>query len=334
MSEFSTPAPEAAPPPEAPPPSSPLVSGSGLPAWLPYFLLAVVPAVIVGILVYAFAGGGSGGNAANAAAVLDGFIRLGGTSEDVQSFQGKVPPGFPSDLPSYPGAKILVSFLLQASDGSNNYFVIYQTKDQPDTVLKYMQGKLDQDPWQVEGAQSSSEFTGLHFSRPDDADVQGDLSANRSDLDNKTTIYVSYQDLSPSNRSKPAQKPFVLPVSKELPPGFPSDVPIFAGKSPTTVTATYYQRQAGSSNYLVTFLTKDSQDDVIDFYKNEFRKRGWNVTDSAPSSRYSFELSIDFDDGARKLLQGSIRADSFQDDADYTQVDMLLQVSSSRGRGN
>ena len=338
-SSSSTPAPydpNGAPssPPEMPAATAPPGRGAsgGLPRWLPYFLLAVVPAVVVGVLVFAIGGGGGGGSDASAAGALDGFVRLGGSSGDVQSFAKTLPPGFPKDLPTYSGSKLVVSFLI-ASDQGNNYFVIYQTKDKPDAVLKYFQDKLDKDPWQVEVAQSSSDFTGLRFSRPDNADVQGDLSVNHSDLDNQTTIYVSYQDLKPSSQAAPTQKPFKLPAAKDLPPGFPTDIPIFAGKNPSTVTATYFERGGGGTNYLVTFLTKDQQDDVIAYYKSEFGKKGWTVTDSKTTSS-SFELAIDFQDGAKQQLQGSIHADTFQDDASYTQVNMLLQVSSSRGRGN
>jgi hypothetical protein len=327
-------APQPAEPPAPPPPPPPARSRAGLPKWLPYLLIAALPAILVGVLVFLFAGGnGGGGSDSSAAGVVDGFIRLGGQSQDVESFQKQVPTGFPKDIPPYPGAKIIVSFLIRSTDG-NNYFVIYQTKDQPDAVVKYFQDKLDKDPWQVELAQAGSDFNGVRFSRPDDADVQGDLSVNRSDLDKMTTIYVSFQDLSPSNQSKPPSKTFVLPTSLELPKGFPADVPVFAGKkSPSTVTATYFERGAGGTNYLLTFLTKDDQGAVIDYYKSEFQKKGWTVTDSKPSAS-SFEVAIDFTDGTSSKLQGSIRADAFKDDAAYTQVDMLLQVSSSRGRGN
>jgi hypothetical protein len=321
--------PAAAGPPPPPPPAP--VRQLGLPRWLPLFLLAVVPAVIVGLVVFAVSGN-SGSSGASAAGAIDGFVRLGGSTGDIESFKKQTPPGWPKDLPAYPGSTLVVSFLIR-SDQGNSYFVIYQTGDNPDAVLKYFQDKLDKDPWQVEVAQSSTDFTGVRFSRPDNADVQGDLSVNHSDLDNRTTIYFSYQDLKPSSQAAPTPKPFKLPVSKDLPPGFPADVPIFAGKSPSTVTGTYLQRGGGGTNYLVTFLTKEQQDDVIAYYKSEFGKKGWTVTDSKSKSS-GFELAIDFQDGPRQLLQGSIHADTFQDDASYTEVSLLLQVSSSRGRGN
>jgi hypothetical protein len=291
----------------------------------------VVPALIVGIAVYALAGGGGGGNGAG---LLDSFIRLGpGGGSEIESFEGELPPGFPDDIPAYPGAKLVVSFRIKTDQGAN-YFAIYQTSDQPAEVLEFYQENMDEDPWQVEAVQSESNFGGLGFTRPDDADVQGDVSVNRSELDDKTSIYVTFQDLTPTGSRQEPESPFELPRNLALPPGFPADIPIFKGREATTVTETYFERGPGTISYLITFLTKQSQDDVIDFYKDEFKKRGWQVTDTPPSSNSRFELNIDFVDGPRQEVQGSIRADSFDDDPDYTRVDMLLQVSATRGRGN
>src|SRR3990172_8827428 len=152
-------------------------------AWLPYVALALVPAIIVGVLVFALKGGGGTDRAAG---VIDGFIRLGPSEEGtVQSFAGKLPPGFPADFPRYAGAKVVVSFLIQSQQGSN-YFAILGTSDAPERVLSFYQDRLDKDPWQVEIARASDEFSGLRFSRPDNADVEGDVSVHRSDLDART----------------------------------------------------------------------------------------------------------------------------------------------------
>ncbi len=321
--------------PEATSPS-PRPHTSGIPRWLPYFALAVVPAVIVGLAVYASNGGGtSDGGGGNAAGIVDGFLRLGGDSSGgtIESFRGKTPPDFPKDIAAYPGAQPVVSFLIKSTDGTN-YFVILGTSDTPDKVVAFYQQKLDAAPWQVEIGRSSADFDGIRFSRPDNADVQGDVSVHRSDLDARTSIFLSYQDVSKTGASNVPDKPFVLGKSRDLPPGFPSDMPIYKGKGESTVISTYYERGAGSTNFLVSFLTKDSQDDIVAFYRKEFQTRRWTVTDSKPTRSSSFVLGIDFTDGPKQLIQGSVNTDSFQDDADYRRVDLRLQVSSSRGRGN
>ncbi len=302
--------------------------------WLPAFALAAIPALIVGLAVYALAGGDSGGGAnAGTAGIIDGFLRLGpDDTSNIQSFTKALPSGFPGDFPPYPGSKLVVSFAIRSSQGSN-FFAIFTAADSPDRVLAFFQERLAKDPWQVELAQASGDTSAISFSKPADPDVRGSVSAHHSDLDGKTSVFISIEDVSSSARRKVPDKPaFVLQPSLVLPPGFPSEVPIFKGKEASTVTQTYFERGSGSVNYAVSFLTKESQDDVIAFYRGEFQKRGWQVTDSRTVTR--FALGIDFQDGAKQEVQGSVRADTFTDDAAFTKVDLLLQVSARRGRGN
>jgi hypothetical protein len=289
-----------------------------------------VPAIIVGIVVYVLAG--SGGSSVGGAGVIDGFIRLGSSGDEISSFEGKLPPNFPNEFPSYKGAKLVTSFAVESDQGTS-YFVVYSTKDSTEKVYDFYLETLEEDPWQVELARSSTEFTGVQFSRPDDADVQGDVTIHHSDLDGTTAIFVSFQDLTPSGRAGPIIREFVPMVSKPLPPGFPSDIPIYESRRDATIVSdTYLERGPGGVSYIVTFLTKDSGDDVIGFYKGEFQKRGWVVTDSQLSSSLS-NVGIDFRDGPSEQLQGTIQADAFDEDPAYTKVDLLLQVSSSRSRG-
>jgi hypothetical protein len=101
------------------------------------------------------------------------------------------------------------------------------------------------------------------------------------------------------------------------------------------VTDTYFERGQGGRNFIVTYLTKDSQGDVLSFYRDEFGKRGWTVNDGTTSSSSRFAISIDFNDGNRGEISGSVRADAFEDDSSYTQIDLVLQLSGRRSpRGN
>ena len=75
-------------------------------------------------------------------------------------------------------------------------------------------------------------------------------------------------------------KPFVVTPSRPLPTGFPNDVPIYKGqRSETVVTDTYFERASGATQYVISFLTKDNQDQVIGFYRGEFQRKGWTVRD-------------------------------------------------------
>src|SRR5207247_143120 len=129
----------------------------------------------------------------------------------------RVPDGFPSEFPLYKGNKPVTSFTIASQDGTT-YFLVFGVKDKPDSILSYYLSQLDKDPWQVEAMQSSDEFTGIVFSRPDNADLEGNIRIGRSELDNSTSIFVSIQDTSRSSKSSSSsQKPFKLGASRPLP---------------------------------------------------------------------------------------------------------------------
>lgn len=300
----------------------------GLPSWVPPFLLAVVPALVVGLLVYLFAGSGGGGGSGRAAGIVDGFVRSGGpTASAIESFKGKLPPGFPSEFPRYSGSELVVSFAVRSAQQGSFYIVVYNTSATPEAVLDFYQNALNNDPWQVEGARSGIEGTAVRFSRPDSADVQGEVDIYRSELDGRTSVYVYYQDVSSAGRRSAEEREFVLGRSRPLPPGFPNDIPIYR-QNDSTIIQTIFERGPGATSFLVSFLTRDSQNDVIRFYTNEFERRGWSVT-NAQGAR-GFVLGIDFSDGARQNVQGSVYADLFEQDSQYTRVDLILQVSTRR----
>jgi hypothetical protein len=302
-----------------------------MPSWLLYIAVALIPALIVGALVYFFAGGSDDGGSGNSAGIIEGLI-TGGDTEGTATYEGELPPGFPDDFPMYRGAEVNASFLL-GSEESVRYLIILTTSDSIDEIYQYYLGALDEEPWQVEVARSSDSFTGMRFSRPDNPDVDGQMGIHRSTLGNKTAVYLTIDDVSSGAQNAVPEKPFVLGASRPLPDTFPSDVPIYKGKTDSTVVVSQFGRGGGQNNYIVSFVTKDSQTDVMSFYRTEFQKRGWTVTDS-DQEQNSFALGIDFSDGNRQEISGSVSADSFEDDASYTRVDLLLQVSARRGRGN
>lgn len=315
-------------PPASPPP--PVAARRGAPSWLPYVALAIIPALIVGTLVYFFAGGS---DSSGGAGIIDGFIRLNSTDEEITSFEGKIPPNFPSDLPQYKDAKLISSLEIASGQGTL-YMVFASTSDSPQKVYEFFLGALDDDPWQVELAQDTADLSGIVFSSPDDADVQGDVRIIHSTLDNRTSIYYRLQDLTPTSRSSSQDKDAIPTSSRPLPPGFPNDIPIYDGKkSESIVTDTYFQRDPGAIAFYVSFLSKDTQNEILAYYKGEFEKRGWTVTESTEASR-GFSETIEFSDGAKQQIQGAILADAFAADPSYTKIELQMQVSTSRSRGN
>jgi hypothetical protein len=258
------------------------------------------------------------------------LMRLGRSDQSsIQSYAQELPPDFATDFPMYPKADVVVSIAI-ASDQGTGYLIVLSSPDPATDVFDYYSQALDKDPWQVEIGRSSDQFTGVRFSRPDNIDITGDISLYESSIDQRTVIYLSYNDASQSilPGGGTVTPDFTLGVSRPLPTGFPDEIPIYQGDEPSVVLDTYFERGQGGQAFIVTFLTKNSQDDVIQYYRDQFQGKGWNVTDSGVSST-SFALSIQFDDGNANNFSGSVTADTFASDSDFTQVDLLVTVNKS-----
>jgi hypothetical protein len=324
-SAVSTGEPVAAAPAVASETDSPRRSRS-LPKWLPLVALAIVPALIVGAIVFFVAGGDDGGST-DAARIVDGLVRLNG-SEGMTTYEGELPPEFADDFPIY--GDVVVSIAIAGEEGTS-YFIVLASDDDATQIYDFYSRELDEGAWQVEFGSSGDEVSGVSFLRPDNPDITGQVSIFRSGIDGKTAMYVSLEDISQTTLPGSGDTPFVLGASRPLPPGFPNDIPIYKADQGSVVIETGFQRGQGGQLFLVTFLTKDSQDDVIEFYTQDFEKRGWNVDEGVLDT--NFALGIEFDDGPSQGITGSINADNFDDDQSYTKVDLFIQVSPTR-RGN
>ncbi|MCL4554345.1 MAG: hypothetical protein M1617_01460 [Actinobacteria bacterium] len=60
----------------------------------------------------------------------------------------------------------------------------------------------------------------------------------------------------------------------QLPEGFPEDVPVY---DPATIELSSSMTQEGATVFLVTLLTDDPLQDVIDWHTAEWETRGWTV---------------------------------------------------------
>jgi hypothetical protein len=300
----------------------------GIPLWL---LLAsvVVAAALAAVAVYFVTSGDDDeGGASSAAGIVDGLMRLGRADQaNISSYAGELPPEFSADFPMYEGAEIVVSIAIASEEGTG-YLIVLSSEDPAEDVYAFYNDALDDDPWQVEIGRSSDEFTGLRFLRPDNIDVSGDVSLHQSQLDDRTVIYLSYNDISQAIVPGGPTDPFAIGGTRPLPAGFPEEIPIFEGAEPSVILDTYFERGQGGRAFIVSFLTKDAEDAVIEYYRTEFEGRGWVVSDAAPSGT-SFAVGIEFEGGPDDGLAGSITAQQFENDPAYTQVDLLVTTSSN-----
>jgi hypothetical protein len=298
----------------------------------PALALVLVAALLA--LAGAFAACGESSSDEETAGVVHRLLlaALAQDPESLESFPGDLPPDMPADVPVYPGGEVIVSAreIRPPDDAIEEpaagdpvvalYFILIGTRDESADVFAYYSEALDEDPWQIEQTVATSELQRIDFSLIADPDVGGTLDIARGRGDEATTIIISIQD---SGAEQIGDAEYELPESLPVPAQWPPEVPIYEG---ATITSSAFVREPGRESILVTFLTEDSQDDVVAFYRSTFTKLGWLVEDVATD-----DLSDRFSFGDRgDEINGDLRADRFGRDRDYTEVAISIQQQPGR----
>lgn len=288
----------------------------------PLVLAAMIigPAILVGAGAWFVAsamaddGGGDDRTNANVASVINAFSQ--GEPGSTRRIEGALPPGLPDDIPAYPGANV-VSSLINVSDADAVYLVIYDTPDSLDEVARFFSEQLDEDPWQLQGAQDGRESSLRQFTKVDDADIEGVYLIAESQSADVTTIFLSVQVTSGADDTE--LEDFEPEVSKSLPEGFPDEIPQYPDGR---VIETGFQKQAQGTRYSVSLITRDSTGSVLDFFREGFGDLGWTVTDADPSdSGLENAEAITFEASGGEV-NGNVVAGDFAEDANYTRVDI------------
>ena len=296
-------------------------------------MVRFLPVALLTALVLVVAGC-SGDDDSRTAGVIPRLLLAAATdgSGTLESFVGRLPDGLPVEPPRYPDAGLIMSsrqpapFTDTAAGPEQNvpqptlYLIVFDTADDREDVFAFYEEALDTDPWQLESTFSTGELDTLEFSKVDDADIAGAVSIASGGADERTSILISLQDAGAFREEAPPFEPGAsLPVPKE----FPDDVPLYAG---ATITSTAFFRESGNESFLVVFLTTDSQDEIVQFYRDQFHERDWSVLEGAP---LGLEERIDFRDEGGDI-QGSLLADRFPRDRNYTEVRLQVRVNPSR----
>jgi predicted enzyme related to lactoylglutathione lyase len=249
----------------------------------------------------------------------------------METFVGELPPDLPVEPPLYPDADVVLSSqqpvtAAPSQDGAEPtpqgmlYFIALDTDDNRAAVAEFYERELDEEPWQLDDTASTKDQDVFYFSDASDPDVGGVVAIARGEEDEHTSVFISLQDAGAEVEEEP---PFELSESLALPKEFPEDIPVYEG---STVTSTAFHRAPGTESFLLIFLTTDSQDDVIAFYREAFEELGWTVEDSPAEG---LATGIEFSDEANDI-QGTVTADRFAEDGDYTEVTIQVQATPSR----
>ncbi len=260
-------------------------------------------------------------------------ILIAGTEnpDSFESFPGRLPPDLPEQPPLYPGAKLIMSSrqlalpddVTDTQDDTRRsavYFILLETEDPASEVFSYYERELDEGGWQLEGTGSTEELQKLLFTLVEDLDITGAVSIARRTGGERTTVLITLGD---AGAELVEEADFELGESLTPPAAFPSDVPLYEGG---VIVETGFSRLPGSETLFITFLTRDSQDDVIAFYEDALAGNGWSVEDG---QAMGLADSIDFSDGTGEL-EGVVIADRSPRDRSYTEVTLVVNQSSSR----
>jgi hypothetical protein len=289
-------------------------------------IAAIILAAIVGGAAWLLASSGGGGSSTRVSGdvttLLNAFTQ-GQSGTTTTRYEAALPPGYPGNIPTYPGAKLLSSVSLVNGEDVG-YFVIYDTKDSRDKVAEAFNTKLAGDPWQITGGQDGRDTTVHQFSKIDDSKISGFVLVASSKDSKTTTILESVQVTSGAKDAKaPA---FSVAAPRSLPDGFPDAIPAYKD---ATLIESAYQKKAGAKSYAASFITKGDASGVLDFYRSAFKDGSLTVQDiDTSSSPLKGAEGIQFTD-AKKTLTGGVTVGEFPDDASYTRIDVTVQVSKA-----
>ena len=257
-------------------------------------------------------------------------------SGTVERFVGELPEGLPVEPPLYLDADLIVSSRIlglpiaaddeQADAGEDSapftalYFIVLDTDDDREEIFAFYQVALDQDPWQLDASASTQEQDFLEFSKVEDLDIAGRVQIVPGEDGGRTSIFISLQDSGALAAEEPSFEPG---PNLPLPSRLPDELPAYPG---AIITSTAFQRGPASESFLLIFLTTDSQDAVLAYYKEEFDQLGWTVTE--PEAIGS-EERLRFEDEAG-TIEGELVADRFLQDDQYVEVDLRIQVSPAQ----
>jgi hypothetical protein len=291
--------------------------------------LVVLPMVVAGVVAWfaasIMAPEDQSRLSADVANVLNAFSQGSSSGSAIVSrYEGETPPLYPDSIPRYPGAS-LVSAVMQVTGEDASYLVIYDTADSRAKVTDYLDGQLRSDRWSVEASQDGRDSDLRQFSDTTDPNLQALYLVAESKQDSRTTIVVSAQVTSGARGL--IKQPYTPGATKPLPDGFPDKVPQYPD---STIIESSFQKQAGSTTFTVTLVSKDDAAKVLDYYRRQLAGVGLTVDGGSAATPVATpsDTTVTFSDD-KQTLDGQITAMPLAEDDSYTRVDLHVTTSAT-----
>jgi hypothetical protein len=215
------------------------------------------------------------------------------------------PEGFPDDFPVYDGADFVVGGR-QTVEGAEALSATWETDDSADDVTAFYEEKLAKGDWSTIGKTDLGDSTSILFERSG-ADEAGQVTI--VDDSGKTTIVVtigegfgagSGDDSGDDAEATPddsgsGTSSEDLPDEVDVPAEFPSDrVPLPDGARVTQAATTTV---SGATSHLLQFYSKDSVEDVADYFKSELEGNGFTQSITSSQDGGVFAIYTENEDG-------------------------------------
>lgn len=292
--------------------------------------LIAIPALIAGMMLAACGGGSSSKT-----------INVPGQGQVKVTTGDKPPSDFPSDFPIYDGAKYKGG-VSTSEQGVSGFYATWQTGDSTDKVLTWYDDKFTNSSTWKKTATVNSGSNGAFISveRKDDASKVGFVSVTsdsgktdigiivgtnpaNSDSGKDTPTATSSDSGSSGNATSTSgdSGSATLPDEVALSSDFPKDrVPL-----PSDIRVTGSSSVTSGSDKVdqVEFYTKESADDLANYFKTEMPKHKWAQAISSSTADGTF---MTFAGSQDEVLSVQIQP---SDVSGYQQVAIVVTVASS-----
>ncbi len=204
--------------------------------------------------------------------------------------------------------------------------MLYDIAQDGRAVEEAIARQLDADGWQTIAGQSTESQSAVRFQSTVSGDIEGTAIVRETPNEDGPLASVVYVlEIQPAETVE--ETAFELPEPRPIPEGFPAAFLVLEEMTPVSVA---WSTSPGGRSYQMLLLSRQSAFDITEEYRNRLEAEGWELADDRA---VGFATVLDFRtaDGA---TNGTLQADTFEEDDSFTSVVLELNTSTRASSGN